>query len=151
MLKEENGQVKPLPRQGQEGTPPPPLAAGLLPGDDHQPALRPLDDDGRLDYVVAGIGINVSQTAEDFGPELSRTATSLGQHMDTPPLRSEVAGQPEGRQPDPGLPLAGRPGQHGFQAGGDRGRQSVPLVLLLSGGVPPPLRHHWRNGFFEKK
>lgn len=50
-----------------------------------------LDDDGRLDYVVAGIGINVSQTAEDFGPELSRTATSLGQHMDTPPLRSEVA------------------------------------------------------------
>lgn len=50
-----------------------------------------LDDDGRLDYVVAGIGINVSQTPEDFGPELSKTATSLGQHMDTPPRRSEVA------------------------------------------------------------
>lgn len=50
-----------------------------------------LDDDGRLDYVVAGIGINVSQTAEDFGPELSRIATSLGQHMATPPRRTEVA------------------------------------------------------------
>jgi BirA family biotin operon repressor/biotin-[acetyl-CoA-carboxylase] ligase len=50
-----------------------------------------LDDDGRLDYVVVGIGINVSQTAEDFGPELSRMATSLGQHMAAPPRRSEVA------------------------------------------------------------
>lgn len=50
-----------------------------------------LDDDGRLDYVVAGIGINVSQTPADFGPELSRTATSLGQHMKTPPRRGEVA------------------------------------------------------------
>ena len=50
-----------------------------------------LDDDGRLDYVVAGIGINVSQTPEDFGSELSRIATSLGQHMAAPPRRSEVA------------------------------------------------------------
>lgn len=50
-----------------------------------------LDDDGRLDYVVAGIGINVSQTPEDFGPELARMATSLGQHMASPPRRSDVA------------------------------------------------------------
>lgn len=50
-----------------------------------------VDDDGRLDYVVAGIGINVSQTTEDFGPELARMATSLGQHMPSPPRRSDVA------------------------------------------------------------
>lgn len=50
-----------------------------------------LDDDGRLDYVVAGMGINVSQTEADFGPELSQTATSLGQHMASPPRRSDVA------------------------------------------------------------
>lgn len=50
-----------------------------------------VDDDGRLDYVVAGMGINVSQTAEDFGPELSQVATSLGQHMAAPPRRSAVA------------------------------------------------------------
>lgn len=50
-----------------------------------------LDDDGRCDYVVVGIGINVSQTAEDFGPELSPIATSLGQHMAAPPRRGEVA------------------------------------------------------------
>ena len=50
-----------------------------------------VDDDGRLDYVVVGVGINVGQTPEDFGPELSQTATSLGQHMKTPPRRAEVA------------------------------------------------------------
>ena len=50
-----------------------------------------VDDDGRLDYVVVGIGINVGQTPEDFGPELSEMATSLGQHMDRVPRRAEVA------------------------------------------------------------
>lgn len=50
-----------------------------------------LDDDGRLDYVVMGMGINVSQTQDDFGPELSQIATSLGQHMAAPPRRAEVA------------------------------------------------------------
>lgn len=50
-----------------------------------------VDDDGRLDYVVMGMGINVSQTAEDFGPELSAMATSLGQHMAQPPRRADVA------------------------------------------------------------
>lgn len=32
---------------------------------------------GTLSYVVAGMGTNVSQTAEDFGPELAEIATSL--------------------------------------------------------------------------
>lgn len=42
-------------------------------------------------YVVAGIGINVSQTETDFGPQLSPIATSLGQHMEVPPRRADVA------------------------------------------------------------
>ncbi len=50
-----------------------------------------LDDDGRLDHVVVGIGVNVHQTPEDFGPELSGMATSLAQHMDAPPRRAQVA------------------------------------------------------------
>lgn len=33
---------------------------------------------GALGYVVVGMGTNVSQTAEDFGPELCEIATSLG-------------------------------------------------------------------------
>lgn len=32
---------------------------------------------GDLGYLVPGIGVNVSQTAEDFGPELAEIATSL--------------------------------------------------------------------------
>ena len=32
---------------------------------------------GDLGYLVPGIGVNVSQTAEDFGPELAEVATSL--------------------------------------------------------------------------
>ena len=50
-----------------------------------------LDDDGRLDHVVVGIGVNVSQTPEDFGPQLSPIATSLAQHMPSPPRRGQVA------------------------------------------------------------
>lgn len=50
-----------------------------------------LDDDGRLDYVVMGMGINVSQSEADFGPELSPIATSLGQHMPQVPRRADVA------------------------------------------------------------
>lgn len=48
-------------------------------------------DTGRVDYLVAGIGINVSQTPADFGPELSVTATSISQHMATPPTLFQVA------------------------------------------------------------
>ena len=50
-----------------------------------------LGSDGRPDHVVVGIGVNVGQTAEDFGPELSRIATSLGQHLASPPTRAAVA------------------------------------------------------------
>lgn len=50
-----------------------------------------LDDDGRLDYVVAGMGVNVSQSPEDFGPDLSPIATSLAQHLDRPPRRADLA------------------------------------------------------------
>ncbi len=48
-------------------------------------------ESGALDYVVVGIGVNVSQTAADFGPELSPIATSLGRHMAAPPRRAEIA------------------------------------------------------------
>lgn len=50
-----------------------------------------LDDDGRCDYAVVGIGVNIAQTGEDFGPELAGAATSLGQHMAAPPRRGELA------------------------------------------------------------
>lgn len=46
---------------------------------------------GGLDYVVVGIGINLSQTPEDFGEELHPIATSLAQHTPCPPTRSQVA------------------------------------------------------------
>ncbi len=45
----------------------------------------------RLDYVVAGIGINVSQNPEDFPPEVAGQATSLGQWLNVPPSRTELA------------------------------------------------------------
>lgn len=50
-----------------------------------------LGSDGQPDHVVVGIGVNVGQTTEDFGPQLSRIATSLGQHLAVPPTRAEVA------------------------------------------------------------
>lgn len=48
-------------------------------------------ESGALDYVAVGIGINVSQTAEDFGPALAGVAASLGQYLEHPPRRAEVA------------------------------------------------------------
>ena len=47
--------------------------------------------DNTLDYVVLGIGIDLAQTKEDFGPELSPIATSLAQHMAVPPTQPETA------------------------------------------------------------
>lgn len=35
---------------------------------------------GEVDYVVVGIGVNVSQTEADFGPQLAPIATSLALH-----------------------------------------------------------------------
>lgn len=46
---------------------------------------------GELQYVVAGIGINVSQTEAEFGPELSRLAISLEQALDHPVRRADLA------------------------------------------------------------
>lgn len=48
-------------------------------------------EDGALDYAVLGVGIDLTQTREDFGPELAHIATSLGQHMALPPTPAEMA------------------------------------------------------------
>lgn len=48
-------------------------------------------ESGFLDYVVVGIGVNVGQTEDEFGPELSRTAVSLGQLLEKPPRRAALA------------------------------------------------------------
>ena len=47
-------------------------------------------ESGQVDYVVLGMGINVGQTARDFG-ELAEIATSLAQCQDKPPRRAELA------------------------------------------------------------
>lgn len=46
---------------------------------------------GELQYVVAGIGINVSQTEEDFGHEVSRLAISLEQALGRKIRRADLA------------------------------------------------------------
>lgn len=48
-------------------------------------------ESGALNYVVAGIGINVSQSAEDFGPEVSQVAISLEQALSRPVRRADLA------------------------------------------------------------
>lgn len=47
--------------------------------------------DNSLDYVILGIGIDLAQTPEDFGPALSPIATSLAQHMASPPTPEQTA------------------------------------------------------------
>ena len=42
-------------------------------------------------YVVPGIGINISQTPEDFGPEVAEVATSLAQELGWTPRRADIA------------------------------------------------------------
>ncbi|MGN8898161.1 biotin--[acetyl-CoA-carboxylase] ligase [Flavonifractor sp. HCP28S3_F3] len=44
-----------------------------------------------LRYVVVGIGVNVSQTEVDFGPEVAPVAISLAQALGKAPRRAEVA------------------------------------------------------------
>ena len=44
-----------------------------------------------LRYVVAGIGVNLSQTEADFGPEVAPVAISLAQAMGRAPRRAELA------------------------------------------------------------
>lgn len=46
---------------------------------------------GDLQYVVAGIGINVSQTDEDFGDEISKLAISLEQALGRRIRRADLA------------------------------------------------------------
>lgn len=41
--------------------------------------------------VVVGLGVNVSQTAADFGPELSQVATSLALELGRPVRRADLA------------------------------------------------------------
>ncbi|MCI2106172.1 MAG: biotin--[acetyl-CoA-carboxylase] ligase [Intestinimonas sp.] len=48
-------------------------------------------ESGLLRHVIAGIGVNVGQTAEDFGPELSPVATSLALAMGHTVRRTELA------------------------------------------------------------
>ena len=44
-----------------------------------------------LRYVVVGIGVNLSQTADDFGPQVAPVAISLAQALGRAPRRAEVA------------------------------------------------------------
>lgn len=46
---------------------------------------------GELQYVVAGIGINVSQTEEDFGPDVAPLAISLEQALGRSIRRADLA------------------------------------------------------------
>ncbi len=48
-------------------------------------------ESGQLQYVVAGIGINVSQTEEDWGEELSPIAISLEQALGRSVRRADLA------------------------------------------------------------
>lgn len=43
------------------------------------------------DYVIAGIGINVSHTPEDFPPQVAPLATSLARHLPCPPGLTALA------------------------------------------------------------
>lgn len=44
-----------------------------------------------LRYVVAGIGVNLSQSEADFGPEVAPVAISLAQALGKAPRRAEMA------------------------------------------------------------
>lgn len=44
------------------------------------------------DYVVVGIGVNLTQTEADFGPEVAPVAISLAQALGSAPGRDELAG-----------------------------------------------------------
>lgn len=45
----------------------------------------------RPQYVVVGVGVNVSQTAEEFGPEVAPVAISLREALGEAPRRAELA------------------------------------------------------------
>lgn len=52
-----------------------------------------LTPDGAPDFVVLGIGVNLSQTPADFGPGLSSIATSLGGAVDREALLHALLGE----------------------------------------------------------
>ena len=47
--------------------------------------------DGRMNHVILGIGVNLTQTGDDFTPEVAAIATSLARHMEQPPSRRALA------------------------------------------------------------
>lgn len=53
--------------------------------------LALVGETGELDYLVVGVGVNLSQTQEDWGPELGQIAISLGQMLPQPPRRDVMA------------------------------------------------------------
>ena len=48
-------------------------------------------EEGRIDHLVVGIGINVNHSREDFDPELRDMATSLALEMEEPPALPVLA------------------------------------------------------------
>lgn len=50
-----------------------------------------LREDGIVDYVVIGIGVNCCQSANDFPPELRDTATSIAMVTGAQPSRERIA------------------------------------------------------------
>lgn len=48
-------------------------------------------ESGHVQYVVAGIGVNISQTLEDFGPEVGQVAISLEQALGRSVRRADLA------------------------------------------------------------
>ena len=48
-------------------------------------------ESGRPDYVVLGVGLNLSQRPEDFGPEVAPVAVSLAQLLGQAPRRAQAA------------------------------------------------------------
>ena len=50
-------------------------------------------ESGALDYMVAGIGINVNHGSKDFAPEIRDMAYSLAQILGRPVRRAELAAQ----------------------------------------------------------
>lgn len=48
-------------------------------------------ESGQLQYAVVGAGVNVTQTAADFGPQVAEVAVSLEQALGSAPRRSELA------------------------------------------------------------
>ncbi len=75
-----------------------------------------------LRHVVVGVGINLTQTAADFGPEVAPVAVSLAQALG----RAPPGGDGGGRAGRPGRAVRRLPGRAGGLAGAVPGRLSHP-------------------------